>query len=368
MNDYTKINFSIDFNDISLINNGQEYIIEYKGRYFVINDYIYNFLTLLKKNTGKDILEKTNLTQQEFDFVLNSIENKLKTNENKGIGNIYLKTTIFGENSVKKITNILKHIIPKNNIYFFIILLFLIVIFFTLSKKNLNYNGDFSLIIHKYDIVFLYISLFLASIFHEFGHASATKKFNLSPGAIGFGIFFIFPVFFSNVSSVWGLNRNKRIVVNLSGIYFQLIFAIIITCLFVDNHSFLKLFIKTNIAMIIFSLFPFLKNDGYWVISDYFNIKNLYSKSYTYLFDFIKKKQQYNIFLFIYSITHLSLLCFLMFHFIVFLKSNIMDITIIIPSFHFDYILLILKFFFHLIILYSLIMRLIHFFKSSKNV
>jgi putative peptide zinc metalloprotease protein len=67
--------------------------------------------------------------------------------------------------------------------------------------------------------------LYGCSILHEFGHAAAGKRFGATPGDIGFGFYFIAPVFFSDLSDVWKLPPKERIIVNLGGIYFELIVA-----------------------------------------------------------------------------------------------------------------------------------------------
>ena len=62
--------------------------------------------------------------------------------------------------------------------------------------------------------------------FHEFGHASACCYYNLPPGAIGICVYLNMLVFYADVSNVWHLSRGKRIVVNLGGVYFQMLLLI----------------------------------------------------------------------------------------------------------------------------------------------
>lgn len=359
---------SINFDEILLTNNGNEFIAEYNGRYFILNDFMYNILTVVKeeRSAGNSLVhERVNLTHEELSFVLTTIGDKLNATENNNLGNIYLKATVFNKKQVNWITGYVKYLLPKHSWIFFVILILLFATFVYISKPYLIAKTSIALVTSGEEILLLYISVVLASIFHEFGHASATKRFNLEPGEIGFGFFFIFPVFFSNVSSVWKLNKIKRIIVNLSGIYYQLIFAIIVY-VFNDNNIFLNSFIKANFAIIAFSLLPFFKNDGYWVISDYFGIKNLYAQSYTYLFRLMKKQQPFKLFIFLYSIVHLGIVCYLLFNFTRFFGNNIIKLYAGIPAYNFEYILIILKFLFNFIILYSIVLRFLMFFKSPQ--
>lgn len=128
----------------------------------------------------------------------------------------------------------------------------------------------------------IYFGIFIA---HELGHASATHRFGLLPGDIGFGFYLLFPVFYADVSVAWALDRTRRIIVNLGGIYFQLLlnglfigvaYAVPSTSLFISP------LIILNSGVMLYSLNPFLRYDGYWIYSDLFNIPNLRKQSKQY--------------------------------------------------------------------------------------
>lgn len=118
-------------------------------------------------------------------------------------------------------------------------------------------------------------------LLHEVGHASAAFSFGIRPREIGMCLYFIFPVLYANVSDVWQLSAGKRNVVNIGGIYFQLLVNVILISCFYTNISqplLCTLIISNTISMVI-SLIPFFRYDGYWLFSDYFNIPNLRTKS-----------------------------------------------------------------------------------------
>lgn len=70
---------------------------------------------------------------------------------------------------------------------------------------------------------FCSLLLFLISlIVHEFGHATACARFGAAPSSIGFAVYLIYPVLFSDVGTAWKLRRWQRVVVDLGGIYFQI--------------------------------------------------------------------------------------------------------------------------------------------------
>jgi len=130
-------------------------------------------------------------------------------------------------------------------------------------------------------MVVVYALFMFIVLLHEVGHASAAFSFGIRPREIGMGLYFIFPVFYANVSDIWQLNAGKRNVVNAAGIYFQLLVNVILILCFYTNISqplLCTLIISNTISMVI-SLIPFFRYDGYWMFSDYFNIPNLRSKS-----------------------------------------------------------------------------------------
>jgi putative peptide zinc metalloprotease protein len=125
-----------------------------------------------------------------------------------------------------------------------------------------------------------YLLVFLSVLFHEFGHLSACQHFGCPHGEIRLGLYLVFPVFYANVTPAWQLERKARVVVDLGGMYFQLILTIPAFLLFLltENQVWLLLFLELD-AMILLCLNPFLRFDGYWLCSDLLGVPNLRSRS-----------------------------------------------------------------------------------------
>ena len=143
-------------------------------------------------------------------------------------------------------------------------------------------------------VVFFYPLVLLILFFHELGHAASAYLFGVKPKNIGFGFYLIFPVFYADVTDVWRLNKWKRTIVNLGGIFFQLL--INLGLLYIMYHTpdrrvitLLTYIITLNITTIIINVNPFLKFDGYWVYSDLCNLPNLRQQSNMLLIRLIKK-------------------------------------------------------------------------------
>jgi putative peptide zinc metalloprotease protein len=120
-------------------------------------------------------------------------------------------------------------------------------------------------------------ALFLcALVAHELGHASACARFGAAPSEIGFLLYLIYPAFYSNVSAAWTLTRRQRVVVDLGGIYFELVFGAGCALAFALTHwAPLGVTLALIASSCIVSLNPILKFDGYWVAADALGVTNL---------------------------------------------------------------------------------------------
>jgi putative peptide zinc metalloprotease protein len=131
-------------------------------------------------------------------------------------------------------------------------------------------------------------------LIHELGHAAASYRFGVKSKEIGFGLYIIFPVLYTDVTEVWRISKLKRVIVNLGGIYFQLLINLgLIYGLYMNFGSFenintFRYLIQINLATILINVVPFLKFDGYWLYSDIFSLPNLKQQSTTYFAKLLK--------------------------------------------------------------------------------
>jgi len=123
----------------------------------------------------------------------------------------------------------------------------------------------------------------LSVIAHELGHAAALRRGG-TPGGIGIGMFLLMPVFFADVSQVWGLPRRARIEVDLGGVYFQQIVFAIFAVLGSITHiqSFRAACLGIDVMCLI-AVNPAFRFDGYWVLVDWLEIPRLHSIAQDFL-------------------------------------------------------------------------------------
>lgn len=131
------------------------------------------------------------------------------------------------------------------------------------------------------------IIVFVSSIFHELGHAVAANFYKCKVGNIGVGLYLFKPVLYTDLSSTWRLDRKKRVSVDFGGIYFQIVMinVLSIICFFFDVDE-LKVSAISIIILAILNLNPFLRLDGYWILTDWIGLVNVNDR----VFKLIKNK------------------------------------------------------------------------------
>lgn len=141
-------------------------------------------------------------------------------------------------------------------------------------------------------VLFLFLALFTGTLFHEFGHLAACHRNNCKHGSLGIGLYFFMPVFYVDISDAWRLPKKNRFMIDIAGVYFQLIFVLIVYIIgrLVANSSVSLVIIAIDLS-IIANLNPILKFDGYWALSDLLGIPNLHQRMLNLIKSiFIRKK------------------------------------------------------------------------------
>lgn len=165
-------------------------------------------------------------------------------------------------------------------------------------------------------------------LLHELGHSAPAYMYKTLPKSIGFGIYLIFPVLYADVTDAWELDRKKRLIINIGGIYIQLIINVFLLAIvpFVQEYalisSIVNALIGLNFLTIMLNLNPFFKFDGYWLYADFFRLPNLSKKAISYIRTLIYKNSTvaqeeirgYNtIWLKLYSFLYLAFLVFILY-------------------------------------------------------
>jgi putative peptide zinc metalloprotease protein len=120
--------------------------------------------------------------------------------------------------------------------------------------------------------------LTLASLlFHEFGHASACRYGGGRPGAIGFGLYLVWPSLYTDVTDAYRLGRAGRLRTDLGGVYFNAIFLLVMAGCYAATGQpvFLAAALFGNFE-ILQQLVPVVRMDGYFILADLAGLPDLF--------------------------------------------------------------------------------------------
>jgi putative peptide zinc metalloprotease protein len=246
---------------IQLIDNQKELkniVSDYNVKYnsTLTYDFAYDFLYAKLAKFG--IIESANIT----------IKPNLKPS--------YLKLSfiVINEKTVSKLTKYLRFLfVPKVLKSIFVLSLVVLIICFYLFNDQILHTS-----IAKSEWLFFFLLSFVGVTFHEFGHASAAHHYGAKHGGIGGGFYLFMPVYYADVTDIWKLSKKQRIIVNLAGMYFELVYVIFLIFIgFILNLQLLIILACIFSMSILHSLNPFVRSDGYWVLSDAIEKPNMMS-------------------------------------------------------------------------------------------
>jgi putative peptide zinc metalloprotease protein len=119
----------------------------------------------------------------------------------------------------------------------------------------------------------------VSAVFHECGHAAACRYGGARPGVVGAGVYLVWPSFFTDVTDSYRLSRAGRLRTDLGGLYFNLIFILVLAGVYAATSSgVLLLVIAITHLEMLQQLLPFVRFDGYFILSDLVGVPDLFAR------------------------------------------------------------------------------------------
>jgi putative peptide zinc metalloprotease protein len=136
----------------------------------------------------------------------------------------------------------------------------------------------------------LWILFPVIKVFHEFGHAFATKSYGGEVHDMGIMMLVIAPVPYVDASSASAFHEKwRRVIVGAAGMLVELFIASLALFLWVNaepgivrSMAYNTIFIA-SVSTVLFNGNPLLRYDGYYILADLLEIPNLRSRSASYL-------------------------------------------------------------------------------------
>jgi putative peptide zinc metalloprotease protein len=163
---------------------------------------------------------------------------------------------------------------------FFCVLVFLVFVLTTHPVDGISVN------------YYLFLGLVYSSLMmHELGHIGACAAYGLKHGGIGFGFYVLMPVFYADITNIWQAIKEKRLIANMAGVFNEILYASILALIYLvtNNATFLMASLAIS-SMVVWQLNPFVRFDGYWMLSDLTGTPNLLMKAQHELKNFFTVK------------------------------------------------------------------------------
>lgn len=128
-------------------------------------------------------------------------------------------------------------------------------------------------------LLVLYALLTSGALFHELGHAAACRYGGAVPGTIGFGVYLVFPAFFTDVTDSYRLGRAGRVRTDLGGLYFNVLLLLLLGLGHqLTGNGILLLAVFIMHVQMIQQLIPIVRFDGYYILADLIGVPDLFAR------------------------------------------------------------------------------------------
>lgn len=268
------------------------------GRNILLNNYSYHMVVALQQN--KTIEEATEAFNNNVDAQLTAAEFDTLVNQKLGGYEVLLNDTTEVKaqpaNYVKfklplissKISGLLASVFTP---LFTPVIFWIVLSAMAIAAFYFVFYGP-AIVYSNVNYVIVALLMIGTMLFHELGHIAACRKFNIKHGGIGVGVYIVFPVAYADITSVWTATKKQRIIANLGGVFTEYLYAfILLGVFFYTNNATYLLTFAIIVTKAFFELNPFIRMDGYWVLSDITGTPNLLKKANQQLIDMFKYKK-----------------------------------------------------------------------------
>ncbi|MEZ6045050.1 MAG: hypothetical protein R3C11_05610 [Planctomycetaceae bacterium] len=136
------------------------------------------------------------------------------------------------------------------------------------------------------NLIYLWATLALAKVLHEFGHGMSCRHFGGECHEMGVMLLVFSPTLYCDVTDSW-MMRNKwhRILIGAAGMIVEVFLSAIAIYIWwftqpgLLHHLALNIFFVTTITTVVFNANPLMRFDGYYMMSDFLEIPNLRPKA-----------------------------------------------------------------------------------------
>ena len=158
---------------------------------------------------------------------------------------------------------------------------------YLVSREWYSFTGAMGRMLSAQAFLYYAVAVTFAKIVHEHGHAYAAKRYGVRVPTMGVAFLVLWPYLYTDTSETWKLaDRRKQLVIASAGMAAELMLAVVSTLLWAlspegaARNVFFVLASTTWVMTLAINLSPFMRFDGYFVLSDLLNFPNLHERSF----------------------------------------------------------------------------------------
>ena len=131
------------------------------------------------------------------------------------------------------------------------------------------------------------VALSFAKVLHEFGHAFTAHRFGCRVPSMGVAFLVLWPVLYTDTNDAWKLpDKRQRLAIGAAGMLSELALAAVATLLWSflpDGPLRAAVFLlatTTWVLTLAINASPFMRFDGYFLLSDWLDMPNLHGRAF----------------------------------------------------------------------------------------
>lgn len=237
-----------------------------------------------------DFLNRNYLTEQRWRNVYDKAkEQKIIKGENLFYWFIryylFFRVPIFHPDKFLNKTRKFGEFLFKRSTLFVMMFLGMVAVY-QIGSQWENFTHTFSTIFNWQGFMFYFIAFSIAKCFHEFGHAYMAKLYGVSVPTMGIAFLVFWPVLYTDTTHSWSLPSHQRLRIALAGMWVETYITIIAALIWANVHNvtiqmICYVMVTINwVSTLLINVSPFMRFDGYYVLSDILKTPNLQGRSF----------------------------------------------------------------------------------------
>ncbi len=157
---------------------------------------------------------------------------------------------------------------------------------YLLSREWYSFTDAMGRIFTPQAFLYYAIAVTFSKVVHELAHAFAARRYGVRVPTLGVAFLVLWPYLYTDTGETWKLSdRRKQLVIACAGMAAELVLAVFSTFLWALSPEgaaksvFFVLASSTWIMTLAINLSPFMRFDGYFVLSDLLDFPNLHERS-----------------------------------------------------------------------------------------